>query len=194
MGYQGLLAILLILSVVYALNHVALVRFSKRPFRLPDYITMGWCIAYTPAFVFSVLAGALALGIVEDLANNAIANITALIIIVGLPALISACIAAWAWDSAVPPLALIAVTPLICWLVTRSDSPVWHLLGGMAWNTAYASSCIAPVLKTRRIQQRTQRDDCQSCGYSQRGIPSKSRCPECGWAPEFSPPNTSLSI
>jgi len=182
MEYDGLVLVLVLLalSVVFAANHVSLVHLSKRSLKLHDFIMIGWCAAYLPAVVFSVVAGVFALGIVEDLANNAIANITALVIIVGLPGLVSATIAGWAWHSIIPPLGLVAAIPIICWLETRSDSPIWMLFGGLAWNASYAIACLPVALRARQQDKRERRNRCLNCGYDLDGCTPSERCPECG--------------
>ncbi len=59
-------------------------------------------------------------------------------------------------------------------------TPVWpgFLLNILTWATAWWI-CRWGILGAR-TRYRRKRGSCIQCGYSQRGLPAESRCPECG--------------
>ena len=178
--HYGLLLVMLVgLGIALAVNHTLVVAFSKRHFRLRDYILVGWSVAYPLTLAICFALALVSFSILDDF-NNSLANLVGLGAIVILPAACTAAIAAWVWNSVWPAILLIGISPLIAWLVTRSDSPVWMLTAGAVWNAAYASSCAPAALRIRSPIVRRARGGCADCCYDRKGLTPDAPCPECG--------------
>ncbi len=184
--HYGLLFVLLIaLGVALAVNHIVLIACSTRGFYPRDFWFIAWCTAYPVTIIICVALGMASLSLLDNF-NNSLANLAALAAIIMLPALCTGAIGAWVWRPFWPAIVMASLSPLIAWLVSRSDSPAWIITAGAVWNVGYASACLPAVLRNRTRTQRGAHGECILCGYPNEGIDSNKQCPECGRGYEHS--------